>query len=390
MGPLDELPPDTWNDGPTLADLTTSVSTALGFGDLRPLPVPDGHTVIVLLVDGLGDLLLQEHSVFAPTMSRLRTTALRAGFPSTTATGITSLGTGLSAGEHGILGYSFAPRDLESATGHTLNALRWTLDTAEGPDASSLFPPTAVQPMPTAFDELARSGVDVVALMPGAFRGSGLTRAAYGSPGDYRDASSPAAVLDYLRVLLAEGDRGPRFVYGYVPDLDAAGHVWGPGTPEWQERLRLVEALVREVVAALPAGATLVVTGDHGMISAGKRIDLDTADEFTAGTVALAGEARVRHAYAAPGAAGEVFAAWTRLLAGDAHVATREQVIDEGWFGPAVATHVADRIGDVVAVGRRDVLLTRSLAEPRETMMPGHHGGWTAAELLVPLVVAAG
>lgn len=390
MGPLDELPPDTWNDGPTLADLTTSVSTALGFGDLAPLTVPAGHTVVVLLIDGLGEVLLQEHSVFAPTLSRHRTTTLRAGFPSTTATSLTSLGTGLCAGEHGIIGYSFAPRDLESAARHTLNALRWTLDTADGPDASRLFPPAVVQPMPSTFDELAQGGAEVVAVLPGAFRGSGLTRAAYGSPADYRDGSSPEAVLGHLRDLLAEGDRGPRLIYAYVPELDAAGHKWGPGTPEWRERLRLVDSLVREVIALLPAGATLVATGDHGMISAGRRIDLDTDTEFTEGTVALGGEARVRHVYAEPGAARDVLAAWAALLDGDAHIASREQVIDEGWFGPAMATHVADRIGDVVAVGRRDVLLTRSLAEPIETRMPGHHGGWTAAELLVPLIVAAG
>ncbi|MFZ2512166.1 MAG: alkaline phosphatase family protein, partial [Gordonia sp. (in: high G+C Gram-positive bacteria)] len=47
-------------------------------------------------------------------------------------------------------------------------------------------------------------------------------------------------------------------------------------------------------------------------------------------------------------------------------------------------------IGHVVAVARRDVLLTRSVVEPDESAMPGHHGGWTATELLVPLVQATG
>lgn len=390
MGPLHALTPDAWNDGPTLADLTQSAASALGFGDMRPLPVPDSHTVVILLIDGLGDLLLKEHSVFAPTLFRNRALSMCAGFPSTTATSLTSLGTGLAGGEHGIIGYSFAPRDLDPSVAHTLNALRWTLDAADGPSAYQVFPPHEVQPSPTAFDELTHSGVGVTALMPGAFQGSGLTQAAYGNPADYRDASSIDDVRRGLTEAIAEGDRGPRLIYGYLPDLDAAGHLWGPGTPEWRERLRAVDEAVRDVVETLVPGATLLVTGDHGMITAGRRIDVERSPELTAEVRAVAGEPRVRQVYADPGAAERVAQRWTETLGDDARVATRDQVIDEHWFGPRPAAHVAERIGDVMAVGQRDVLLTRELAEPFETRMPGHHGGWTAAEMLVPLVVATG
>lgn len=390
MDRLHELLPGTWTDDPTLADLAGSVSSALGFGTDRPLPVPDSHTVVVLMVDGLGDVLLQEHSVFAPAMASHRAMAMRVGFPSTTATSLTSLATGLPCAEHGILGYSFAPRDLDPAVEHTLNALRWTLDTADGPPAESVFAPTDVQPMPTAFDELTHAGAGVITLMPELFRGSGLTRAAYGTPADYRDASSPGAVRDQVVELLAVGDRGPRLIYGYVPNLDAAGHQWGPGTPEWLERLRRIDDVVAAIIAALPSGATLVVTGDHGMITAGRRIDIDTSPVLTEGVRAVAGEARVRHVYAEPGRCDEVFARWSSELDGQAHVATRDQVLAEQWFGATAAAHVAERVGDVVAVPGRDTLLTRSLHEPMETMMPGHHGGWTVAEILVPFIVATG
>lgn len=390
MGPLDRLTPDLWTAGPTLADLIPSASGALGYGQGGSISVPDAHTVVVLMVDGLGDVLLQEHSVFAPVLSAHRALTMRAGFPSTTATSLTSLGTGLGGGEHGILGYSFAPRDLDPAVTHTLNTLRWTLDRADGPDASVAFPPADVQPMPTVLDELSSAGVGVTTLMPAAFRGSGLTRAAYGSPSDYRGADSPGAVRDHLAEILALGDQGPRLVYGYVPDLDAAGHRWGPGTPEWRERLRGIDEVIRDVIGLLPSGATLLVTGDHGMITAGERIDIDTNETLTDRVRAVAGEARVRHVYAEPGRAAQVHQVWAAELDGQALVATREQVVDEHWFGTGTAAHVVDRIGDVVAVPDRDTLLTRSLAEPLETMMPGHHGGWTVAELLVPLIVASG
>ncbi|MCK0440802.1 alkaline phosphatase family protein [Gordonia alkaliphila] len=390
MDRLHELLPGSWPDDPTLADLAGSASSALGFGADRPLPIPDSHTVVILMVDGLGDLLLHEHSVFAPTLLAHRSMPLRVGFPSTTATSLTSLGTGLPCAEHGVLGYSFAPRDLDPAVEHTLNALRWTLDTADGPPADGLYPPTEVQPMPSAFDELTHAGAAVITLMPELFRESGLTRAAYGTPADYRDASSPNAVRDQAVELLAAGDQGPRLVYAYLPNLDAAGHRWGPGTPEWQERLRRIDDVAAAIVEALQPGATLVVTGDHGMITAGRRIDIDTTPALTEGVRAVGGEARVRHVYAEPGRADDVFARWAHELDGHAHVATRDQVLAERWFGAPAAAHVTERIGDVVAVAGRDTLLTRSVHEPMETMMPGHHGGWTVAELLVPLIIATG
>ncbi|GAC56021.1 hypothetical protein GOHSU_02_01670 [Gordonia hirsuta DSM 44140 = NBRC 16056] len=390
MGPLDELTPDTWQSGPTLADVLPAASSALGFGEPGALVLPDAHTVIVLMVDGLGDLLLTEHADLAPTLVRYRAEAMRAGFPSTTAASLTSLGTGLCTGQHGILGYSFAPRDLDPSLSHTLNALRWTLDTAHGPDASSLFPPGQVQPMPTMFDDLVRAGTEVILLGPDAFRSSGLTHSAYGSPGDYRAASSFDDVLDAIRTLLAQGDRGPRLIYAYLPHLDAAGHRWGPGSPQWCHRLEQVDELVASITDALIPEVVLTVTGDHGMVTAGNRIDLDTTEELTRQVRAVAGEPRVRHLYTESGAADQVLARWSELLGDQVHLATRDQVIAQGWFGDEVAAYAAERIGDVVAVARGDAVLTRSQAEPDETAMPGHHGGWTAAELLVPLIVAEG
>lgn len=393
MQPLTELSPAAWTDGPTLADVMPSAMSALGFGGPRALPIPDSGTVVVLMIDGLGDLLLHEHAAFAPTLVNHRAMTMCAGFPSTTAASLTSLGTGLASGRHGVLGYAFAPRDLDPAVAHTLNALRWTLDRADGPSADDIFSPTDIQPNPTALDGLIRAGGQVLTLMPVAFRGSGLTRAAYGDAAEFLGAADLSEVRDGLRELLAGHRRdpkliGPRLIYAYVAELDGAGHVWGPGSPEWCERLRDVDDLVRVVIDALGPDTTLVVTGDHGMITAGSRIDIDGSPVLNRDVRAIAGEARMRHIYAEPGMASDVATAWRTELGDRACVVLRQEVLDEQWFGADPAAHVVHRIGDVVAVPREDVLLTRSVAEPFETAMPGHHGGRTAAELLVPVIVA--
>ena len=57
--------------------------------------------------------------------------------PTTTATALTSLRTGLAPGEHGVIGYRM------HVHGEVLNVLRWT--TAAG-DARQTIPPQKVQP----------------------------------------------------------------------------------------------------------------------------------------------------------------------------------------------------------------------------------------------------
>ncbi|WP_280456140.1 hypothetical protein [Nocardia brasiliensis] len=86
-----------------------------------------------------------------------------------------------------------------------------------------------------------------------------------------------------------------------------------------------------------------------------------------------------------PGAAADVAAAWTEILGPDYAVLSRTEVIDRGWFGPIVSPRVAERIGEVVVAPRGTGGIIRSGAEPLQSMMVGHHGSLTPAELDIPL-----
>lgn len=390
-----ELTPDEWARHPhTLADVLPSVSDALGASSGRStdLVVPPGDSVVVLLIDGLGALLLEEHAGAAPTLHELTATTLRVGFPATTATSILSLTSGTPGGVHGIVGYSFRPDDDCRTRGsrRVLNSLRWSLDNAHGPSALVTYPPSLVRTEPGTLEDLADEGVKVTYVMPGDFRGTGLTLAAFRAPGRYVPAKTPDEVRDGVLSAVRGRSRARRFVYAYFSELDTAGHIHGPGSEQWLDKLRVVDRLVTELVAELPSGTTLLVTGDHGMITTDRSVDIDSAPELLDGVEVVAGEARVRHVYTEAGATDDVLTTWRRFLGDAAHVVSREQTLDEGWFGPEVTDTIAHRIGDVVAVARDSVTLTRSKNEEFESKMIGHHGAWTSAEQLVPLVVATG
>lgn len=367
----------------SLADVMPSLAATLGTESPNPLALEPAQNAVLVLVDGLGAELIRRYAEQAPTLAAMATRMISAGFPSTTATSLTSLAVGAPCSKHGIVGYSFRISDSEGST--SFNPLRWTLDSAGGPTAIDRFPPRDVQKLPSLLELLAADGVDVTYVMRDDFRDSGLTRAAFRASGDYRPANALDEISRAVVETVARPSRTRRFVYAYFGDLDMIGHIHGPGSPEWLQSLREVDAFIADLATDLPRGCRLVVTADHGMVTAETSIDIDTTPALLADVTTVAGEARVRHAYARPGAEQSVLSTWESELAGHARVLSREQALDESLFGPG-RDH-ADRLGDVIAIATGGVVLTRSWNEKLESSLIGHHGANTAAEQHIPLIV---
>lgn len=382
------VPPNGRGRG--LADVLPSLLDAIGVaGFTDTVGFPRCRNAAVLLVDGLGWTLLDEYAADAPFLSSLATGSPgRAGFPSTTVTSLTSLGTGRCAGEHGIVGYSFAEPD-----GGLLHPLSWsTHPTSDGAGRRrsllDQWPPEIAQPQDTVLERAATAGVDVRIAVPSEFAGTGLTRAAFrGSR--FRGTH---AMGDLAAELLAAAESpGPTLCYGYHGHLDMLGHVHGPGSLPWRMQLAQIDRLVAAIAERLPSSTVLTVVADHGMVEIDPSAawDADTNPALTAGVRMLGGDVRARHVYTEPGAEADVQAAWRETLGPDDVVLTRQQAIDEGWFGPTVTDEARWRIGDVLAVLREGGVV-RSVAEPTESRLRGHHGSLTAAEVLIPLLCVEG
>ncbi len=359
-----------------LSDVTPAVLTALGVPGGGPsLDLPESRHVLLLLVDGLGWNLLKQYAEDAPFLAGLAGRPITAGFPATTATSLASVGTGLPPGQHGIAGTSF-----EVAAGVVLHPLGWQ---DRGDDLRERFRPEDVQPEPTTFERMAADGVAVRTVVPAAFLGSGLTRAVLRG-GDERGVR---ALGDLAAAATAPPEADRTFRYAYHGDLDLLGHVHGPGSEPWRLQLAVVDQLARTLAGRLPAGGLLLVTADHGMVSTGDadRVDVAGTPALADGVRLLAGEPRVRHVYAEPGAAADVLAGWRGTLGDRADVRSRDEAVDAGWFGPVRDAHRA-RIGDVVAACTGTTVLVRPDTEPGLSRLVGQHGSLTADELLIPLL----
>jgi hypothetical protein len=379
-----DLPTIRYGDG-ALADVLPSVLACLGVpGERNRLRLPDGPRVVLLLVDGLGWELLRRHPDAAPFLTSLAGRPLTAGFPSTTVTSLTSLGTGLPPGEHGLTGYSSWLDEI----GDAINWLAWR-PVGGGEDLRHRLPPEQTQPQPTALERAADAGIIVTTATAAHFEGSGLTRAAL------RGGRFAGSVTwgDTLALTLDASQRGNRsLVYCYVSELDLIGHVRGAESDAWLQQLSLVDRFAEHLAEQLPRDAVLVVTADHGMVTVAEedRVDVDHSGLLLDGVVGLAGEPRARYVHSRPGAAADVLATWRAELGDRMWIGTRDDAIAAGLFGPVVSTAARQRIGDVVAIALApDIAVVRRSAESMLSGLPGQHGALTDDELLVPLLTAS-
>ncbi|NYH79491.1 hypothetical protein FHR84_002829 [Actinopolyspora biskrensis] len=370
-----------------LSEVLPSALGAMGVaGFTDTVGLPECSSAAVLLVDGLGWRLLREHASDAPLLNSLDTGRPgAAGFPTTTATSISSLGTGTCSGEHGVVGYSFA-----EPGGGLFRPLSWSKKDEAGRGQSMLeeWPPEQAQPAEPVLERATASGVDARLVVPAEFEGTGLTRAALrgGSLRGTRALGDLASeVVESLR------RKSPVLCYGYHGQLDMLGHVHGPGSLPWRMQLRQVDTLVRSIVENLPGETALLVVADHGMVGVDPELspDVDADPALREGVRLIGGEARARHVYTEPGAAEDVLAAWRERLGADALVVSAAEAIEAGWFGNTLSGAARERMGDVIALARRNGVI-RSVTEPNESALRGQHGSLTAEEQYIPMLLAQG
>ncbi len=357
----------------TLSDLASSLIASLGVPRAdNPLGLAPVARACLLVVDGLGWELLRDQPATAPFLSELAVNGapLTAGFPATTVTSLSSLGTGRPPGQHGMLGYQVAI----PGTNKMLNGLRW----------DNSVDPRAWQPGATIYERAAAAGVRTYRVAASALERTGLSVAVMRGT-EYRPADSLGALVAQAADALREADRA--LVTVYHGQLDGTGHTFGAASDAWRYHLGHVDKLAEQLAAALPADTPLYVTADHGMadVPPDDRVDVDALPALREGVALLGGEPRARHVYAQRGAAADVLAAWAEVIGDRAWVLARDEAIAAGWFGP-VDPLLAGRIGDVVAAPAGSFAIVATRAEPLESSLIGMHGSLTSADQLVPLL----
>jgi hypothetical protein len=348
--------------------LSTLVPALLGTAsaDWLPAPARDARRVVLLVLDGLGWEALDAHRARLPNLAALAGGPVPTVVPSTTATALTSLTTGLAPAQHGVVGFRIR---LDSGV---LNVLSWQGEHRHKPD------PHAVQRHPPFLRR------DVPVVTKSEFRNSGFSEVHLGGA-RFCGWSAPSSLVEHCRQLTEAGEP---FVYAYYPGIDSVAHAHGLHDGFYEAELVAADRLVGDLLDALSPECALVVTADHGQVHLEPDgwLPLGRAGAFIE---ACSGDGRFRYLHARRGEAAELVEA-ARADHGDhAWVLSRAELFEAGWLGSDPSPATRSRVGDVVLAARADVAFVDPALE-REAHLRSAHGSLTAAEMLVPVVAGRG
>ena len=326
--------------------------------------IPDARTVVMILMDGLGSHQL-DHAR-AASLRRDHKATIDAPFPTTTTVSLSTVATGLEPVEHGLLGHHiWLPEQSIVA-----NSLKWIARGGLPVDIDT----STYLPEPNMWERLERAGIEPITVQPGHFAATPLTKALYRGC-----RFEPIWDNDeFARAIVELSASGARFIFGYLPEVDFAAHLFGQRSLEYADAVQQVNATWEAIVQRLPADVALIGTADHGHVDYSEQ-DKFFVDRTTARGLELFGDPRALYAKGDPASIARCEAALPATWF------DRADLIE--WWGTSTAprVEVTDRMPDGVF-----------LADPGRLLIPGHmdkrligyHGGLDPRELKIPLLTA--
>jgi predicted AlkP superfamily pyrophosphatase or phosphodiesterase len=356
----------------------------------------DYQNVILILMDALSLRLLTrlisegilplwgglaEDGVLAPLTSIT---------PSTTTAALTSLWTGRSAAEHGIVGYEMWLKEY----GVVANTILQSPMSFHG-DAGSLrkagLDPETLLEAPLLGTHLTNSGVRVASFQHQSIIRSSLSRMLL------RDVNlnSFRTVADLwvnVRRTLDDHSHSRNYIWVYWGEVDNYSHHYGPDdertVAEFVNFSAAFETLFLDRIDRSTAGKTLLILlADHGQVttSPDPHYDLRNHPNLVRRLhIMPTGENRLAYLYLRPGQAEAAREYIDRTWPGQFAFLDPVFAVEAGLFGPGpYHPRLFDRLGDLIVLARRDAYLWWS---NKKDHLFGRHGGLSPDEMLVPFL----
>jgi hypothetical protein len=380
--------------GGSILNLVQTVAEACGrsatggapaYSPLPDLPAEDlarATNLIVLVVDGLGYDYLTGAGA-KTTLHRSLCRRLTSVFPSTTASAVTTYLTGLPPRQHGLTGWHMYFEEADAVA-----AVLPLLVRQGEPAPPAMLLPRLLFRHASFFDTIDRPSWVV---SPASIVDSGFNR--YHCGRATRVGFASLAQMFEITAGIVRGDPRRKYIHVYYPEIDTLSHAHGVSSEKVAAHLAALDEAFASFLADVAGTDTLVlVSADHGFIDAPpeRAVTLDDHPQLAQLLrQPLCGEHRVAYCYLRPGMEA-AFEDYVRSrLAHCADLYRSEELVARGWFGPGAGhPRLLARIGDYTLVMREDWTLKDWLPGERRYTLLGVHGGVSAEEMYVPLILA--
>ncbi|MBI4021723.1 MAG: alkaline phosphatase family protein [Candidatus Andersenbacteria bacterium] len=363
---------------------------------------PRPQNVVVLMIDGFGYHQWLKYGERYPFLSRVlekgNLLPITAVFPSTTAASVTTICSGLTPQEHGLIEWHLYLEEIDQV----IYTLPFTSLAAKdqhdslvqkGVDPHLLFNGS------TLFSRLGRRGVASHVVLDRAYAHS-----AYGSVSQTGATifgySSAADMLVHLRQQLSAAKQCSYF-YVYWSSLDHMSHTYEPHSEQYQAELNslthlLQTELLDQVDHRAAEKTVLLITADHGhvVMKPDETIYLNQWPEVTralakspAGqTIYPWGNTRDVFLKVADDQVAAVMSFLAEKLAGQARVVRSQAEADQGLFGIGPEhPQFRRRIGNILVLPYEGYTVWYQYPGYKKNEHRGMHGGLSREEMLTVL-----
>lgn len=363
------------------------------------------NKVVLLFIDAFGwrffDQYTDRYPLLKTFLQRGSVSKLTAQFPSTTPPHVTCINTGLNVAQSGIYEWYY----YEPLVDAVITPLRFSYagDMRQDTLKAAGLPSETFYPTHTFHQTLQSRGIQ-----SHVFQHASYVRSTY-SNAILRGATSRNAFrtledgLDKLTARVLNKEESPAYYLFYYDKIDATCHTFGPNSPEMTQALdylfQSIDQLFYQRLYRLTGDTLLILTADHGQIEVSPHTTFYLNREIPELVRYLqtnrqglplvpTGSARDMFLHIKEEMLDEALALLKQRLVTRADIHLTRDLIQQNFFGSTTpSTAFLSHVGNVVI-----------LPHPRETVwwyeedrfemhFWGHHGGLTAEEMEIPLLL---
>ncbi|MGY5880060.1 MAG: alkaline phosphatase family protein [Candidatus Thorarchaeota archaeon] len=355
----------------------TSPYSPLEFESLGSLN--DVKNIVLLIVDGIGYNYLREYGGGSLLKKNLKESISSVYLPST-GSAITSVMTGVAPQQHAVTGWFVYLKEFGLVSrilpySNTIDYNNLGVDISNVVDVQSVF------------RDINR---DYSLVLTETIFDSVFTKNLTGNANRLK-YSGIDQFFSQIKNTITSSARNS-YIYGYYPDFDAVSHILGSRSQDAQDQLHEFDKHLTSFVESIEGtDTTIIVTGDHGFDDVDPTQVIYTRNHAELNDYLImpfCGDTRSVYAYVRPRKV-EQFERYVEKEFGDAcDIFPSSDLVDEGWFG-LFEPHprLLDRIGDYTLIFREGHAMMNCFPGVEPFEMMGHHGGASADEMYVPLIV---
>ena len=350
------------------------------------------HSIVLLLIDGLGFNLIKNslHNKFLKQVYFNNVVIpLTSTFPSTTSTALSTINTGMTPSEHGIIGHTMYLRKY----GTIANMVNFSpaSDRMSTRLTKFGFDPETFLPKDTLYQSLSKMDIQSKVLTRWIYKKSALSRMLHKGADVLPYVNSSDMFLNLSKLI----NKKTPFVFAYWDALDSASHVYGPFTEEVQSELRsilygLITEFINNIKRLYRNKVCILITGDHGLVHVNKRgrIFTNTVPNLLDNlNRPPSGDSRTSF-IKSDSSNNKKFKTIFSKYKNQLDIFPSDKFVKEGFYGSKIVNKdISSALGDFTILSRKGTALMHRFKSDFKASLSGYHGGLTDDELFVPLFI---